>query len=328
MRKEYGGYLPFEGMEGPDYFGSFPQERVLRTNSAKAAIHFALSLMPVRILYIPHYICASVREMMAAYDLEIRPYAINEQLLPEVDSIEADAGILIVNYFGVMEEAAAGAAARFDHVILDQSHAFYAAPIWRKGLFNIYSCRKFFGVPDGGYLIGADVRKPEPEPEWDTVSGHFSYLTESLENGTNAAYKEKQESDRYFYGNYKGMSRLSRRMLAATDYERVKGIRCENFRLLHSLLDGRNKYSDVISCDAPPAYLYPFYGSSTLKQRLVAEKIYVPTLWRELITESFRDTREYRLSENTVFLPVDQRYGAEDMRYLAERVKALSEETE
>ena len=49
MRKEYGGYLPFEGMEGPDYFGSFPQERVLRTNSAKAAIHFALSLMPVRI---------------------------------------------------------------------------------------------------------------------------------------------------------------------------------------------------------------------------------------------------------------------------------------
>ena len=327
IRKEYGGYLPFEGTAGPDYFSPLGEKQVLRTNSAKTAIWFALRQMPVRTIYIPHYICSSVREMVLKSGYEVKPYLIDRNLLPEPESIEEDAGILIVNYFGIMEDAVRKAADRYRNVILDQSHAFFAEPLMREDVFNVYSCRKFFGVPDGGYLIGQSLKKPEPLPEEESVSEHFGYLVTSLEQGTNAAYREKQESDRYFYGRYLGMSQLTRIMLSTVDYAAVRRKRQENYRLLRELLGGCNRFT--AETDAlPAAYLYPFFGTPELKRRLVAEKIYVPTRCRELNSADFAGTREYALSDCISFLPVDQRYDSEDMAYLAGRVKKIMEETE
>lgn len=327
MAKEYGGYLPFEIHESEDFFSRYGEANVLRTNSAKAAICFAIKNNPIRKIYIPHYMCRSVKEMLRDTGIETAYYFLDDELLPKLEETEEGEAVLLVNYFGIMEERVRKASEKYHTVILDHSHAFFSEPVIREGVFNIYSCRKFIGVPDGGYLIGKNVSaKLEPEK----ISGHFSYLTTSLEHGTNAAYAQKQESDRYFMGNYKGMSRLSRGMLSSVDYAYIRQCRADNFRYLHELLKDGNQME--IPQTEPAAYFYPFLPKEScrrgdhLKADLVAEKIYVPTLWRELVTPEFLGTREYLLSEKAVFLPIDQRYKKDDMKYIAGRVKSLLEE--
>lgn len=321
MAREYGGYLPFETCEKDDWFSRYSGEDVLRTNSAKAAIYFAVKQSGAKKVLAPHYMCASVKNMLAQTGVETEYYFLDDALLPKLAGADPDTAVLLADYFGVLGARVRAAAERFPLVILDHSHAFFEEPVLRNGAYHIYSCRKFFGVPDGGYLVGRGVYR-DLEP--DLVSDRFSYLVTSFEQGTNAAYAEKQECDRSFLGNYKGMSRLSRGMLSSVDYELVRRRREENFEHLHGLLRPYNELSGLLPQTAP-AYLYPFLveNGSKLKRRLVEEHIYVPALWRELVCPQYEGTLEYRLSEDTVFLPVDQRYTKRDMEYLAERVICL-----
>ncbi|MCD7841377.1 MAG: hypothetical protein LUG56_02795 [Lachnospiraceae bacterium] len=317
-REEYGGYLPFETRTGEDYFSRCGEEHVLRTNSGKAAIYYALKAAKPRKVYVPYYLCGSVRRMLAEGGIEVELFYLDERMLPRLQNVEKDAAVLLVNYYGVMEEQIRDAAGRFPSVIIDNAHAFFAEPILREGVWNVYSCRKFVGVPDGGYLVSASLPFFQLEP--DRVSAHFSYLTTSLEYGMNAAYQEKQAADRYFYGNYAGMSRISRGMLSAADYAYIREKREENYSRLHEKLKAVNQLKLP---DTVPAWLYPFWPGergASLRSELVAEKIYTPTLWRELLCPDFEGTLEYRLSREAIFLPVDQRYDRVDMDELAGRV--------
>ncbi|MCD7765740.1 MAG: hypothetical protein LUH53_04380 [Lachnospiraceae bacterium] len=345
-REEYGGYLPFETRVGEDYFSRYGEAHILRTNSGKAAIYYALKAAKPRKVYAPHYLCDSVRRMLADSGIEVEQFYLDEEMLPRLWKVEKGAAVLLVNYYGVMEEQVRKAAGQFSSVIIDNAHAFFAEPILRESVWNVYSCRKFVGVPDGGYLVSAslpgaltpgtsqtgtllsealtpgasmvDASGVHLEP--DCVSAHFSYLTTSMEYGMNAAYQEKQDADRYFYGNYAGMSRISRSMLSTADYAYIREKREENYSRLHEKLKDVNQLKLP---DTVPAWLYPFWPGergADLRKELVAEKIYTPTLWRELIRPDFEGTLEYRLSREVIFLPVDQRYDCVDMEELAGRV--------
>ena len=49
----------------------------------------------------------------------------------------------------------------------------------------------------------------------------------------------------------------------------------------------------------------------------------MPTLWEQCKEEKYKETWEYDLTENTLFLPVDQRYDKEDVEYVISIVKSL-----
>lgn len=360
-KKEYGGYLPLETKIGEDYFSKYGSDHVVRTNSAKAAIYFAVQKMKPTKLYVPYYMCNSVLHMLAGSGVCVEKYWLNDELLPALEETDAKAeavetkgietksietkstetknveaantqtiGILLVNYFGVMDQKMNQLVEQYKNVIIDNSHAFFCPPVLREDVYNVYSCRKFVGVPDGGYLVAKHPLSFDLEP--DKVSHHFSYLTVSSEYSMNEAYTEKMESDKYFYDNYKGMSQISQGLLSSVDYTFIKQKREENFAVLHSLLKEYNQFSLEEKNVAP--YLYPFRPKknalgdpidvAALKKSLVAQKIYTPTLWRELITSEYEGTLEYQISKNTVFLPIDQRYDAQDMEYLAQTVLTLS----
>jgi len=343
MHTEYGGYLPLETEGGREHFFPADEKDILRTNSAKAALHWALQLRGVRKLYTPYYMCRSVTELLKESGIELSFYYLQGNLLPDLDRVEEDAWVLLVNYFGIMEENIRELAHEYPHVIIDNSHAFFAEPILTGDTCNIYSCRKFMGVPDGGYLIARGAGSVELEP--CEVRQHFSYLVESFEADMNTAYRKKLDSDIYLARNPQGMSLLTQAMLPSISADRIRRKRTENFARLHSILGKTNalKFPE----DSYPAYLYPYLPedyvpalqeddfrhrrhknqNSPIKKALLKEKIYIPTLWKEVLNNNFWGTLEYRLSLETLFLPIDQRYDPEDMDYLAERVIALMNET-
>ena len=68
------------------------------------------------------------------------------------------------------------------------------------------------------------------------------------------------------------------------------------------------------------AFMYPLLiqNGSEIRKTLQKEKIYIPTLWPNVLEECESDSLEYRYAADILPIPVDQRYGIEDMKYLVE----------
>ena len=62
-----------------------------------------------------------------------------------------------------------------------------------------------------------------------------------------------------------------------------------------------------------------------IRKRLIENKIFVPTLWADTLEDEYVGTDEYLLSKNTLFLPVDQRYDEEDIKYIIDIVRRIAE---
>ncbi len=123
----------------------------------------------------------------------------------------------------------------------------------------------------------------------------------------------------------KQMSRLTHNLLRGIDYDFVMARRSENFRHLHERLKDLNRLELPL---VPGAYAYPFWyredapSGPWLRKKLLEKKIYIPTLWPEMLQKGQEETMSYRLSENILPLPVDQRYGMEDMDVICDALLA------
>lgn len=75
------------------------------------------------------------------------------------------------------------------------------------------------------------------------------------------------------------------------------------------------------------AFAYPFYAENAVEIRvkLVKKKLFIPTLWPNVLESTLENSVEYQYSSNILPLPCDQRYGEDDMEYI---VRCINEEIE
>ena len=70
--------------------------------------------------------------------------------------------------------------------------------------------------------------------------------------------------------------------------------------------------------------VYPLLpGSNNIKVKLAEKRIYIATYWPNVINQSGKDSFEYYLAKNLIPLPIDQRYGYEEMKYLVKEIKKI-----
>lgn len=110
-------------------------------------------------------------------------YRISSDFLPVFDKKLSDNEYLyIVNYYGqISNEQIKMLQEKHKHIIFDNVQAFFQKPV--QGIDTIYSCCKFFGVPDGAYL-STDCLMEEDLPE-DMLSSRLKHLFDSLKVGRN-----------------------------------------------------------------------------------------------------------------------------------------------
>lgn len=318
--KEYGGYLPLELKHGKSYYYKTDFMEVKDLNSGKAAIYYALKESCVKKVYIPFYICSSVVEIAKRAGVEIERYYISKELLPINVELKTDLEIiLIVNYFGILYEKIKKILPQYSKVIIDNTQAFFADPILKRGVYNVYSCKKFLGVPDGGYLIAKELS--EYPLEQDYSSEHMDFCLQSIEYGTGYAYESKKENDKRFLSEIKKMSPITNQILQNVDYTFVRECRMKNYAILQEKLKKYNQFNLEQIKFIP--YYYPLFLKKGIQTELVKEKVYVPILWRELINDLFTDKPERIYSENIVYLPLDQRYSEYDMLEIARRTENI-----
>ncbi len=315
MEKEYGGYLPIELNNGKEYYCGLD---VMAFNCARSAIAYIVKKNDYKKIYIPFYMCESVRDRLFDYDIEIQYYHINELMRPEIESIEDFAVIMIPNYFGVSNHDR-DMMNQYKHIILDNTQAFFQEPIMGQNIYNIYSCRKFIGVCDGAYLVGSNVKKEDLRPYEPQFAG---YMFDSITYGTNKMYEmslkneeQLEKSDIY------GMSQLSQRILAGADYQEIIAKRRRNFLCIHEQLGDINELPVDLGESCVPM-VYPFLCKNEyLRKNLIDNKIYVPQWWKYILEESGANEYEKYLCKYLLPLPIDQRYGIDDMKQIIHIIK-------
>lgn len=311
-----GGYLELELNRGKEYHSS-----CIKLNSGRAAFEYVLRARNYKKVYLPIFTCDAMLEPIHKLKLEYELYSIEENFKPKIDfgRIERDSVFVYNNYFGINSDHVKTTLRKITNVIIDNSQAFYAKPEINYDVF--YSPRKFYGIPDGGYLY--TNRTLDYELEKDMKSHiRFVHLIGRINKGAEEYYTEFKRNDASLDEPLKTMSALTQRLLQNIDYEYIKKVRKKNFSLLHSKLSDSNKLKFTLKdTDVPMVYPYLITNGSKLKKKLISKKIFVPTYWPNVKEWSEQGSFEYNLYDNLVALPIDQRYGKVEMDCIMKLIK-------
>ena len=318
---EYGGCLPLEvPKKSIDLWEGFDS---MALNSGRSAIAYAALAGKFSKCCIPYYTCKTVEAGLIEAGVQVSYYNIGQDFMPIEPAGGFDQAALFVytNYFGVMTKAMAEQIMKeHEHVLFDNTQGFFTEPM--KGAYNAYSCRKFFGVPDGAYLVAEEV--PYIRLETDKSSATAQFLLTAIEEGPNAAYEaSKANEERINNAGMKQMSALTEGLMNGIDLEVVNNRRQMNFNMLHQELKQYNELQPVCENGAP--MVYPLLVEAEgLREYMVENQVFVPRWWRWIVESQDTNDFEKHLSKFLIPLPVTQNYTIGDMRAIAKVVKSYS----
>lgn len=306
--KSIGGYFELELPQGTEY-----HSQAIALNTGRNALEYILRVRGYKRVYLPYYSCEVLLEPFKKLGVEYTLYHINANLEADLQpSLNSDEAILCINYFGLKQDHVNALAQRYGkQLIVDNTQAFYARPI--DGIDTFYSCRKFFGVPDGAYLY-CD-KELDAELEQDYSWERMTHLLKRIDVSAEAAYADfREQSEKLKNNPIRKMSNLTHRIMASIDYDGVAGRRRQNYQLLDEAIGNKNGIALPLSADAVPM-VYPFLTTDQqLRQRLIDNKVYIATYWPNVLDWINTDSTEYTLTTQLLPLPIDQRYGEGDLK--------------
>ncbi len=312
--KEIGGYLSFEFSKNNSVY----HNTAFELNTSRNAFEYILVNKKISKVYVPYFNCGVMLEPLLKTSTPYEYYSINLNLEINDDIIlRNDEYILYVNYFGIKNRYVEILIEKFGNkLIIDNSQSFFSK--FDKNIFSIYSPRKFFGVSDGGYLVG-DIKKIPLKKDYSI--SRLEHLFGRIECGAKDYYKIFNENDNGLINQpILEMSDITKAILRTIDYEIVKSIRNQNFQYLHNNLKNINElYIDIENING--AMVYPFLLNKNIKNTLVSNNIYVATYWSDVLDITNVPKNETYLTRNIIPLPIDQRYTLKDMDTILEIIR-------
>ncbi len=307
---EIGGYFELECGFHKNYHNS-----PLLFNSSRNALSFYLMQKKIKKLYVPMFTCETVWKSVERANCTIIPYDVDTDFTPLIE-FQENQFYLINNYFGISSKKNTMLCKnKKGNVIFDNSQAFYAKQC---GIANIYSPRKFFGLPDGGILF-ADLNLEE---EYEKLPRSHSYeicshLLIRHDKEAQEGYDEFVKNGQIIAGfGIEKMSFLTQNLMKSIHYEKIAQIRKRNFNYLHNRLKNKNLLKfELDKDDIPMVYPFKFGEKKELQAFLLKHKIYAASYWPKsneypmhMASENCRENRE-----TIIPLTIDQRYTKKDM---------------
>ncbi len=321
MPDAVGGYFSLEPLSPPA--GEFHQD-ALRVQSARAALVAALPRLQPSRIWVPWFICECIPDVLTAKGIPIARYRLAHLFdVPDVD-LRPGEHLLYVNYFGLCSRQAHDLARRYpeSRIIVDASQSFFFRQESASATV-IYSARKFFGVPDGGYLKSAYLPNAEFPADRDSMA-RVLHLVQRLAGEISEGYKSFQQAEASLAtSEVRAMSSLTKAMLERIDYAAAARRREANFAFLDRHLSAYNTLSGLpilLHGDIPLCYplLLP-WPATKLRPLLTDAGIFVPTYWAELETTLPADAiAERQWVTGLLPLPCDQRYTPDQLQRIVD----------
>lgn len=305
---EIGGYIELD-----NYYLPMLHKTAIALNTGRNCLIYFIKSKNIKKIYLPYYICSAVTDACKKTGIEINYYNISDNFsIPNFD-MKKESYLYIVNYFGQLSNNIIMLLKdKYKNIIVDNAQAYFQPPM--VNVDTIYTCRKFVGVPDGGFLytdkmLNINLEQDISFERMTFLCGRFEKCASDFYN--NFLINEKLLKDLPL----RKMSKLTNNLLHGIDYEFVKNRRTKNYNYLYEKLEKINK---LHLKRIEGAFAYPLYieNGNELRKKLIANKIYIPTLWPNVITDELKATLEYDMALNILPLPCDQRYDEKDMEYI------------
>lgn len=314
---EIGSFIELQFEKGKEYYKG--DIDIARLNTGRAAIHHALRVTGCKTIWLPIYQCDTVREFLKKKNTSIKYYHIDKSFNPIDLNQKENEAVLLVNYYGIMSEnRMRELASKYKNVIIDNSQAFFCKPL--ENCLNVYSCRKFVGVPDGAYVIGKNAHLFLGEYKQGYSSDTSTFLLQRIEYGCEGkAYESRKTNEsRIDLEDILRMSKLTQTILDGTDYEQIKVKRKANFEMASKLFKDLNKINPLkYYNDETIPMVYPLVvEDDNLINKLFEAKHFQGHWWSYLLDETNESDFENWLSRYIIPITIDQRYGKEELEYI------------
>ena len=312
-----GGYFSLELPQREEY-----HKDALRLNTGRNCLEYILRARGYKKVFIPYYTCDVVLEPFKKLGIPYEYYHIDTHLeIRDRFTLKEGEALLYTNYFGLKQRYVEKLVETIgSRLIVDNTQAFYAKPL--PGIDTFYTCRKFFGVPDGAYLY-CDKELDE-EIEQDYSYDRVAHLVKRIDLSAEDGFKDfRRVDDGLDNQPIRKMSKLTQRMMQGIDYESAAQRRRANFQMLHEALSKENNQELHLEGNAVPMvypYLVPVEG---LREKLIENKIFVARYWPNVSDWTKKDDIENLLAYQMQPLPIDQRYGEEEMKYIINKIQKL-----
>lgn len=311
----YTNILQLELSGGKEYYPD-----AIKLNTGRNCLEYVLIARKIRKIYLPYYICETVLEPIIRNGLRYEYYDLAPDLSPlEVKGCRNNEAFLFVNYFGLKDNTVKILSEQAGNLIIDNTQAFFSSPL--PGIDTFYSPRKFFGVPDGGYLFtGKHLNR---ELEMDISYKRMTHLIKLLDY--DLGIHKNFHSDETALSNLPvlRMSHLTQRMLSSINYKKAEAKRKNNFSIYSEALSGKNELN-LATESKVAACFYPFLNSSTgLRQKLRDNGIYTPIFWPDVIKRTEKGCLERSLVKNLILLPIDQQKDTRQIEIICDIILKL-----
>lgn len=217
---------------------------IIKLNTARNCLRYILRVYSVSEIFVPYYICPTIKSAIRKENVKIKFYHIDNDFLP-TQSFKENDFILYPNYFGICSKNVKFLSKKYKNLIVDNAHSFYSEPL---GLASFNSLRKFFqanyGIKNGAYLYCEKVLGEEFEQaeNYEIVDYNFENIVKN-EN-------KLDEEDILL------MSKTSENIISTINFEEEKLKRLEKFKDFHEKYKSVNKLELNLEKDEIP-FVYP-----------------------------------------------------------------------
>jgi hypothetical protein len=305
-----GGYFGLELNNNSEF-----HENLVAVNSGRNALEYILRSGKFKKIFIPYYICPAVLEPLKKLNLIFEYYKIDENLeILKKFQTDNSSAILYVNYFGVKSEYVSKICSLYPNLIIDNSQAFFNVP--SLAIDTFYSCRKFFGVSDGAYLKAKKLLKTNLKEDYS--QGRIAHLIKRIESSAEEGFMEFKKNENELNNRaLLKMSHLTKAIMQNINYQRCQNKRKENFFFLHDKLRNINELSLSSNDAAEGPMVYPLLiKHKTLREKLIQNRIFIASYWKEVLEWCNEKSWEHYLAENLLPLPIDHRYYPKDLEII------------
>lgn len=339
---------PFQfGYQGSDY---------VWMSTGRSATRFVLKSIEERksgikkVVLLPPFTCHTVVEPFMNFGYEIHTMPVDMNLMTSAEGIVrcqtmCGAGVVLVHrYYGFNTLPDFDQAVKTLHendviVIEDCTQCLYSNFAISDADYVVASIRKWCGVPDGGFAIckegyfshkpnHADVKMVEAK----RIASEMKYQFLFEGKGDKPTFKAKYREGEVLLDNqtdFFAIGELSAAIQAELDVETLKKKRRNNYKILLEGLQsiaGIKTVFDTLHDEVVPLYFPILVDDREAVQDFLAENdIYAPVVWPKPICCPPINREAEEIYEKILCIPIDQRYGTDDMNRI---VKVITDKYE
>lgn len=324
-------------------------------DSGRSAINFVLDRMQgenLRVL-LPLYTCESVIKPFVTHGCDIRYYRVDKKLeiikdefTSLVESFKPDL-IYIHSYFGFdtlskMKEIINQLRKKDIIIVEDITHSMFSDIEHVDADFYGGSLRKWCSLPDGGVLKVASKRAINIANERNCRPENTEFVEKRLKAQfmKERYFFEGKDTEKEFIGWFDAseeileqqeeiftMSQYSRCRIDSIDWDELKKVRYNNYRLLVEKLNSISEIEPVMSDIAEnivPLYLPIYVGAQRNELRVFARErnVMLPVIWPiPVMAEQTLDAETEWIYNHILAIPCDQRYMDKDMEKVVDTIR-------